>query len=837
MSVEDNLTQDLAIDRYNQLEVPHMRVHLDISDKTAATFKGWVELDINIKNPWIKILLDCISQKVHSVKLNGSEVPFIHANHKVTIEAQHLSGKQHLRVEFTNLYDKTGVGLHRYISPDNGQIYLYTDLEPFECHKVFPCFNQPDIKSIIELSVKGPRDWIIASNSIESTTTVDSNSKTVVFNPTKPLPAYLFGLIAGEYAVIEGGEARVPMKIYCRQSMRKYLDSEKLFKISKQAMDFYERHFEIEYPFDKYDQVFVPEYPGGAMENAGLVIFTEDYLFRHKPTRSEEMNYYNTVVHEMAHMWYGNLITMKWWGDLWLKESVATYYGYYALTQASDFQESMLSFTQEVKARALKADQYSSTHPIVTPCPDTNVAFQNFDSITYEKAASMIQQLIFIMSFENFRKGLVSLLKKFSYANFDHNDFLEVMQEYCPINLTEWGQKWLHTAHVNTLILNRDQQGLVRLEQGIQNPDFAVLRPHKLRVEVYDSSDTDLILVGSEEALIEAESEAVFKLTSEQQDAFLFLNKGDHAYARTYLDKISWNQLPEKLHLFEDPLDRQVLLNCVFSMVEDSVLSPMDFLKRFPSLVAGELSNSLKISLIENAHIYYWSYLPHTVRVEMASEFRNLSLENLGDESLHYDVKSAWYAFYLSACDSEAIFDDLPNIITSNSFHSMELDLRKKWSALRVMAFHYHSSTDESLKLMLQQDTSDESKKDAHTVRCALRKDKLSVFEEMLEDQESSADFLRSAMVSFFHRAQKEDCREVMKTYFNCIDEIFKERDRIFSRSFGRVMFPACFESEALSKVTELLQKPLTDSLFRVLVEHRDRLLKIQRIREKFFAN
>ena len=834
MSVEDNLSQDLAEARFRQLEVPHMRVHLDISDKEANTFDGWVELNITIKNPWVKLLLDCISHKVHRVQLNGQDMDFVHENHKVTIAADGLTGSHTLRVEFTNCYDKTGVGLHRYISPGSKHTYLYTDLEPFECHKVFPCFNQPDIKSVIELSVVGPADWEIASNCIPFESRLEDDKQHILFNPTKPLPAYLFALIAGEYKVIEDPKSRVPMKIYCRQSMLEYLDSEKLFEISRQTMDFYEEHFEIDYPFDKYDQVFVPEYTAGAMENAGLVVFTEDYLFRHKPTRSEQMNYYNTVVHEMAHMWYGNLITMKWWGDLWLKESVATFYGYYALTQASEFKESMLHFTQEVKGRALKADQYSSTHPIVTPCPDTNVAFQNFDSITYEKAASMIQQLIFIMGFEQFRKGLVALLKKYSYSNFDHNDFLDVMQDFAPISLKDWANKWLHTAHVNTLVLERNEEGQVYLKQGIQNPEFAEIRPHKLRLEAFQSDNMNKI--DEQEVFIDDEKQLVFELKENQKDSFLFINQGDHAYARTYLDRETWLQLPEKLASFEEPLDRQVLLNCVFNMVEDSMLSPLDYLNEFATLFEKEASDSLKISIIENAILYYYAYLPQSMIRDMASTMIDLCLSQLDRKDLHYDVKSEWFRLYLIACDATADVSHLVNLIDNDSFRQLELDTKKKWSVLRKLAFHYHPQTEDCLSKMLKLDHSDAGKKDAHAVQCALRKDKLQLFEEVMSDEQNSADFLRAAMSSFFHRAQKKDCEPVVKVYFERLPEVFSDRDRIFSRSMSRVMFPSSFLKESLDFTVDLLPNVSNSSLKRSLLEHRDYLLKVEKIRNKFFT-
>ena len=834
MSVEDNLSQDLAEARFRQLEVPRMRVHLDISDKEANTFEGWVELHINIKNPWVKLLLDCISHKVHRVQLNGQDMAFVHENHKVTIAADGLTGSHTLRVEFTNCYDKTGVGLHRYISPGSKHTYLYTDLEPFECHKVFPCFNQPDIKSIIELTVTGPADWEIASNSIPLKSVIADDKKHVHFNPTKPLPAYLFALIAGEYTVIEDSKFRIPMKIYCRQSMLEYLDSEKLFEISRQTMDFYEKHFEIEYPFDKYDQVFVPEYTAGAMENAGLIVFTEDYLFRHKPTRAEQMDYYNTVVHEMAHMWYGNLITMKWWGDLWLKESVATFYGYYALTQASEFKESMLHFTQEVKGRALKADQYSSTHPIVTPCPDTNVAFQNFDSITYEKAASMIQQLIFIMGFEQFRQGLVALLKKYSYSNFDHNDFLDVMQGFSPICLKEWANKWLHTAHVNTLVLERNEDGQVYLNQGIQNSEFAEIRPHKLRLEAFQSSNMEKI--DEREVFIDDEKQLVFELNEGQKDSFLFINQGDHAYARTYLDRETWLQLPEQLSGFEEPLDRQVLLNCVFNMVEDSILSPLDYLNQFATLFEKEASDSLKISIIENAILYYYAYLPETIIKNMAPQMTDLCVSQLERKDLHYDVKSEWFRLYLIACDAASEVDQLVDLIDNDSFKKLELDSKKKWSVLRKLAFHYHPQTEDCLSTMLKKDRSDAGKKDAHAVRCALRKDKLQLFEEVMSDEKNSADFLRSAMSSFFHRAQKKECEPVVQAYFERLPQVFKDRDRIFSRSMSRVMFPNSFLKESLNFTIDLLPKVNNSSLKRSLLEHRDYLLKVEKIRNKFFA-
>jgi len=840
MSHEDNLSLEFARERASQIKVQHYDLFLNLHSGSKE-YEAKVQIELEVLKPGSDIALDAICKEIQSLRVGGVEIQPELKDHKLILPAECFEnpGKATIQIEFVNEYDTTGVALHRFEDPEDGAEYLFTDNEPFEAHKIFPCFNQPDLKASIELRVEAPESWVVISNELERLEEENHGRKLWAFERTKPVSMYLFALIAGDYETIVDEDFRYPLRTFCRKSMRSYLDDKKLFEITRNCMDYYEDHFEFEYPFGKYDQVFVPEYPGGAMENIGLVVFTEQYLFRHKPTYQEVIDYYNTVAHEMAHMWHGDIITMKWWGDLWLKEAVATYYGYRTLVPTSEFKDSMLYFTQDVKSAALYEDQLATTHPIVCPCPDTNTAFDNFDSITYEKAASVMKQLMFVMGEEEFRKALVEVVKTYQYDCFDHEDFMNVMQKYTEVDLKDWSERWLKTTHVNLLIPELvKENGVIQSFQVVQkaHEDHPVLRPHALKVGFFRLEGDDLVMFDERRIHVDGELTVVNEFEGLAAPDFFLLNFEDHAYIRTWLDPESIGFFKDHYHKFKDPLVRQVALNAISCMVEELQWSPLDFLEFVHSVFDREELDSICSFLLGNYYHYLSSYIPREKRLNFLRTHEQSIKDHLRNDGHSYEVHTAWFRILLLGMESEEKLDELISYFDKNRVGQLELDVEKRWTIVRKLAYHHHGGFGKALMIMEKEDRSDSGRKNAFGARIAASKDKVQAFEEVIHAK-LSRDHLKAAMHAFFHEVQKEECKEVFHLYFEKALEIFQSRDRIFCREYGMALFPSSFGKEALEKTRALLsQSQIPASLKRALLENRDRLQKRLKIEEEFFS-
>ena len=349
-------------------------------------------------------------------------------------------------------YSNTGEGLHRFADPEDGQVYLYTQFEPADAKRMFTCFDQPDLKAAFTLHVVAPFDWQVISNTGGRTIEAGpAGSQLAHFEPTKRISTYLVALIAGPYAKVTDSHEGIPLGLYCRASLAKYLDADELFRVTKQGFDFFHRVFDYPYPFDKYDQLFVPEFNAGAMENAGAVTFLEDYVFRSKVSRARYERRAETVLHELAHMWFGDLVTMRWWDDLWLNESFATYISTLCQAEATEYTTAWTTFANTEKAWAYAQDQLPSTHPIAADIPDVAAVEVNFDGITYAKGASVLKQLVAYVGRDEFLAGVQRYFRRHEYGNTALADLLAPLEESSGRDLSEWVEQWLKTSQVNTL--------------------------------------------------------------------------------------------------------------------------------------------------------------------------------------------------------------------------------------------------------------------------------------------------------------------------------------------------------------------------------------------------
>ncbi len=511
-----------------------------------------------------------------SATLNGAPLdPAAHADHRLALTG--LAADNELVVEARMAYSNTGEGLHRYVDPADDRVYLYAHMFLDGARRIFPCFDQPDLKATFTMSVTAPPEWLVAANAVPAAPARDGRH---VFVPTLPLPTYLVTLIAGPYHSCTDSHDGVPLALYARQSLASFLDAEsgELLAVTKQCLDRYAEIFDIRYPFGHYQQAFVPEFNFGAMENPGLVIFRDEFVYRSAVTDSQRETRANVVAHEMAHMWFGDLVTMAWWDDLWLNESFAEYMGTRITAEATRFTDTWTTFAVGDKAWGMRADQRPSTHPVApADVADTELALLNFDGISYAKGAAVLKQLVAWVGEEAFLAGLNAHFAAHAYGNATLADLLRALSEACGRDLSGWADVWLRRAQVNTL------RAEVAVDEGGHYTDVAVvqtapehhptLRPHRLALGLYDhGGDGTVTRRRRIELDIDPAAGArtpVPELAGERAADLLLLNDGDLTYAKVRLDERATAAVPLMLPSLDDSLARAVIWAAMLDAVVD----------------------------------------------------------------------------------------------------------------------------------------------------------------------------------------------------------------------------------------------------------------------------
>src|SRR5205807_7136543 len=464
-----------------------------------------------------------------------------------------------LKVKGRSAFHHDGVGMHRFVDPVDGAVYCHTDAEPYDIHRVYPCFDQPDLKGTFEFSVRAPAGWHASSNSPATHVPNPATGGWWQFARTPKMSTYITAVVAGNFHVVKEHHGNIDLAVLCRQSLARYLDADEIFDITRRGFDFFAEEFAYPYQFGKYDQAFVPEFNAGAMENAGCVTFSERHIFRSRVTEATREARAETILHEMAHMWFGDLVTMHWWDDLWLNESFATYMSLVALVRATRFTSAFTTFSADWKTWAYRQDQLPSTHPIVADMPDIESVKVNFDGITYAKGASVLRQLVAWVGEEAFTTGIRNYLRRHAFGNTTLDDFLEALAESSGRDLQAWSKEWLETAGVNTLRPSAAHVGArfgsVTILQEAP-PDNPTLRSHRLAVGLYDDDAGKLVRRRRVELDVVGRETEVLGLAGEAVPALTLLNDDDLTYAKIRLDDPSCANPARRLNDPPDSLPR-----------------------------------------------------------------------------------------------------------------------------------------------------------------------------------------------------------------------------------------------------------------------------------------
>ena len=555
-------------------------------DAEAPDVEGTEVLTFELSDPRKPLRLDFFQGKVSSFTLNGDRLDKPdYDGASLVLPAKGLKkGPNRLTLSFSHPYSKSGSGIYRSKDPDDGRVYVYSDFEPFDASTAFPCFDQPDLKAVFKLAVFAPADWTIISTTRESGfgEAEKSGFRRWEFPETPLMSTYLVSLHGGPYAVWTSTAGNIPLRLFARRSLAPYVEADEWLDISRKGLAFYGDYFGVPYPFKKYDQVLVPDYNHGAMENIAAVTFSESYVLRGKATVRQRQDRADTILHEMAHMWFGDLVTMKWWDDLWLNESFATYMSALASTEAAGFADTWNVFFLETKPWAYWEDQLVTTHPIETDASDTDVAFSNFDGITYGKGASALKQIAYAVGDTAFRKGVGLYLKRNAFGNATRSDFMGALSEAAGRPLDDWTRDWLKTAGLNSLKSEVDcDEGKIKAFRLVQEApqDYPTLRTHRTAIALYQSTAGGLkpykLLP---RAAYNGWVTLVPALVGEACPALVFPNAGDQDYVKVALDARSLEAVKAGLSTVADPLERALLWNSLWAMVLDAKLPVTDYM-------------------------------------------------------------------------------------------------------------------------------------------------------------------------------------------------------------------------------------------------------------------
>lgn len=835
-----NLTHLEAIDRAEKLKVHSYVVDLDLTTgeetfltRTTITFDGL--------KPGADTFIDAVGKKVISAKLNGKDVDVANYDGE-SIFLTNIAAKNELVIEMENIYSKTGEGLHRFVDPADGEVYLYSQHQAHDCRRTFPSFDQPDLKATYEFTVTAPSAWEVISNSpVESKTDLGGGKAQWKFKKTQVFSTYLTCFVAGPYHFVTDeykGAKTIPLAIYCRKSLAPFLDAEEFFLLTKQGFAFYEKEFGLPYPFDKYDQLCVAEFNAGAMENVGCVTFREDLvIYRSKVTESLYNWRANVILHEMAHMWFGDLVTMKWWDDTWLNESFAEWAAYYTSSQATKYTNSWTEFTGARKNWAYRQDQLSSTHPIAVEMKNMEEVRTNFDGITYAKGASVLKQLVAHVGKENFFAGLKKYFAKHAWGNTVLKDLLVELEATSGRDLSAWTKTWLQTAGVNTFRPEiRETNGVYSEVAVIQEAPLVPegsqeLRPHRMAVGLYDVIDGKLARRKSVELDVAGSRTVVTALAGEKVADLLLINDEDLTYGKIRFDERSIETLKSHLGNISDSLTRALCWSATWDMHRDGELSATDYVE----IVLNALGNENEASVIQ-AQIANLE-----TSVEVYSHPRNrrtLQMKrSTGLYALAKDAKPASdeQLALVKGFVGGATVDDAGKVkeILDGALAGLAIDTEMRWSLVKSLAERGVFGEAEIAQELERDNTADGNRHAAEARALIATAEAKAKAWELLTQSELSNHIQRHILLGINRPMQQDLWAPYVDKYFAIVRKISDENTYEITKQFADLAFPRFAVSETTVKEAEAwitAHSDAGDAVKRSIREGRDALVRALKV-------
>ncbi len=791
--------------------------------------------------------LDLIAPAVHSVTLNGRDVP-VSDYDGARLPLSGLAEENEVTVVADCAYMRTGEGLHRFVDPVDDEVYLYTQFETADARRMYACFEQPDQKATFTLAVTAPDHWKVVSNApTPEPVGAGPGVARWQFAATPVLSSYITALVAGPYHEVRdeyiGPHGTYPLGVFCRASLAPHLDADEILTVTKQGFAFFEDAFALPYPFAKYDQLFVPEFNAGAMENAACVTFLDDYVFRSRVTYSAYEQRANTILHEMAHMWFGDLVTMKWWDDLWLNESFAEWASHYASVAATRYTDAWTSFAILRKAWAYRQDQLPSTHPIAADMTDLAAVRVNFDGITYAKGASALKQLVAWVGETEFLAGLRSYFAEYAWGNTTLPDLLRHLEEASGRDLSQWTRQWLQTAGVNTLRPEiESEDGVITSFAVIQEPPTTppglepVLRDHRIGVGLYGEQQGRLVRERVAEVDVTGARTEVPQLVGVPIPDLLLLNDGDLTFAKIRLDEHSARTAVAELGRIEDSLARTLIWGAAWDMTRDAEMPCRDYLALVRSGIVVEPDISVVQTTLRQAKAATDQYAAPAHRDRYADEMADAlwqaaaAADPGSDHQLAFT--RAFVSFARSAADLQRVADLCAGSLT---LEGLVVDTDLRWALLQCLAAAGRLDRAD-LDRELERDNTAAGQRQQAVARAALPSDsgKEAAWEAIMSDTLPNA-LLDATLAGFAQAGQEDLLLPYRDRYFASVDDIWATRTPEMAQSITMLLYPyLLIDEQTIGAADQYLARPdITPSARRLVSEGRDATVRALRARER----
>lgn len=838
-----NLTREAAVERAALVTVDSYRINLDLTDGGGKpgerTFHSVTTVEFDAL-AGADTYIDLAADNVRSATLNGRDIDVSDYDESTGIALTGLAQHNVLVIDADCSYSNTGEGLHRFVDPVDGEVYLYSQFETADAKRMFACFDQPDLKATFDIMVTAPLNWRVISNGATGHVHGEGDAHAHTFVTTPRMSTYLVALIAGPYAhwsdTYSDEHGDIPLGLYCRKSLEEFMDHERLFTQTKQGFGFYHKNFGVPYAFGKYDQLFVPEFNAGAMENAGAVTFLEDYVFRSKVTRASYERRAETVLHEMAHMWFGDLVTMQWWDDLWLNESFATFASVLCQAQATEFTEAWTTFANVEKSWAYRQDQLPSTHPVAADIPDLAAVEVNFDGITYAKGASVLKQLVAYVGLEEFLAGLRDYFRDHAFGNATFGDLLGALEKASGRDLSGWGRQWLKTTGLNTLRADFDVDAEGRftrfaINQSGANPGAGETRVHRLAVGIYDDDGSGkLIRVHREELDVEGEITEVPALQGLSRGKLVLVNDDDLTYCSLRLDAESLDTVLTRIADIAEPLPRTLAWSAAWEMTREAEMKARDFVALVSDGVQAETEVGVLQRLLMQAQTALSSYAdPEWARTQgwpaLADRLLELarSAEGGSDHQLAY--VNALCGSVLSTRHVVALADLLDGDPAAQGLGGLDVDTDLRWRIVTALAAAGEIDSDGTptpfIDAEAERDPTAAGKRYAAAASAARPQAavKEAAWQQVIEDDTLANITARSIIGGFVRPGQDELLAPMRPKYFAAISGVWQRRSSEVAQTVVIGLYPSWDISKAaLDAADEFLADPEVPPALRRLV-------------------
>ena len=822
---KDNLKRDEAQERKGLVDDVSYDVALDLGTG-ALSFDSTTTVRFTCSAPGSSTFIDFDAVEVQDAVLNGRKLDV-----KDTVDGRipldSLEATNELVVKATCEYSRTGTGLHRTVDPVDKEAYTYTQFEPFDAHRVFACFDQPDIKATFAFNVDVPEGWVVISNMRPNTRPDEGKAGRWVFDPTPVMSSYVAAICAGPYEGVFDEHEGIELGWWCRKSLAKYMDADELFDVTKAGFDFFHEQFAFRYMTDSYDQIFCPEYKFGAMENLGCVTYSERMIFRSKVTEAEREHRAEVILHEMSHMWFGDLVTMKWWNDLWLNESFATYVSYLAKERATRFTNSWVTFASEEKTWAYRQDQLPTTHPIVADIPDVEATHLNFDGITYAKGASVLKQLVAWVGEKPFFDGLRRYFKQHAWGNTELPDFLRPLAEESGRDLDAWSKEWLETAGVNTIWVDGTT---VRQSAPSEHP---TVRSHRMAIGLFDATGSSLDLRREIELDVVGEATDVPELADESPADLVLPNHKDLAYTKIRFDERSLRTITDRLRDLNDPLARALCWNAVWEMVRDAEFASRRYVDVVLNNVVGETDVGVVQDLLGrtgSATVVYGDPSNRSVSWRKIARSSRTLLDAAEPGS---DFQLAWARGLILATDAAEDVAFVRALLDgADTVDGLDVDTDLRWSIVKSLAAGGHAD-DALIAAELERDPTDEGERHAAAARASrpLAEAKDEAWQRVLNDPEISLATLRAVAVGFNRPEQDDVLADHAERYFTELLPFWERRELDLGLAFAGGFYPKVYTQDVLDRTDAVLATDPPVPVRRILLEQRFESARAMRAR------